>query len=171
MAQQNRQDFMAALADVKMKEADLQKANSASLPTVSGEFDLGKNWWDDGETEDYNFTASISLNFPIFKGYYYRNGVRIAKANLEEAQASLLDKELTIIQDVATSHYSVLKASENVDYSDDYVDSAKISYDVALANYKAGTGTILTVLSTQSSLADARAQQVSSKRDWFSFSG
>lgn len=167
-AQNNRQDFLAAQADVRSKEADLRNAKAASRPTISGEFDLGKNYWDGGETEDYNFTASVSLNIPLFKGFFYKNGVRIAKANLEASQASLLDTELTIIQDVTTSQYSVLKAAENVEYSDDYVESAKVNYDVALSNYKAGTGTILNVLSAQSSLADARAQQVSSKRDWFS---
>ena len=39
---------------------------------------------------------------------------------------------------------------------------------IALSNYKAGTNTILDVLSAQSSLADSRAKKAQATRDWYS---
>jgi len=167
-AQQCRQDLMAAQADVCSKKALVDQAKAVSLPLIQGEFDFGKNWWSGGLKEDYHFTMQFTMTFPLFKGFYYKNGVRGAKANLEKSTAMLLDKELSIIKEVATSHQNVKSSSETLKYSEEYVETAALQYAIALANYKAGTGTILDVLNAQTSLADARSKLANSKKDWFS---
>jgi outer membrane protein TolC len=46
------------------------------------------------------------------------------------------------------------------------VTSAEQSNEVALARYKAGVGSVLDLLSAQSALAGARAQQVLARLEW-----
>jgi outer membrane protein TolC len=50
--------------------------------------------------------------------------------------------------------------------SEDLVASAQLSNDVALNRYKAGVGSVLDLLTAQSALADARAQQVMARLAW-----
>ncbi len=166
-AQNYRADLHAAEANVRSKEAGVRVAELASWPKVNGLFDFGKNWYSGGFTEDYHFTAAVSLNFPLFKGFYFQNGIKIAKAQLEESKATLLDVELNIIKDVTTFYQNFKTAIDTMKFSEDYVEAAKIEFDSAIQNYKAGTTTILTVLSAQSSLANARSQLASSKKDWY----
>ena len=45
--------------------------------------------------------------------------------------------------------------------------AAEKQYEVALGKYKAGTTTILDVVSAQSSLADARAERAKATQNWF----
>jgi outer membrane protein TolC len=48
----------------------------------------------------------------------------------------------------------------------DLLASAQQSAEVAQGRYKEGVGTILDVLTAQSALASARAQEVQSRADW-----
>jgi outer membrane protein TolC len=50
--------------------------------------------------------------------------------------------------------------------SNDLMASATQSNEVALARYRAGVGSVLDLLSAQTALADARAQQVLARLEW-----
>jgi outer membrane protein TolC len=50
--------------------------------------------------------------------------------------------------------------------ADDLLNSAEQSNDAALARYKAGVGGIIDLLTAQSALAAARAQQVQARWIW-----
>jgi TolC family type I secretion outer membrane protein len=167
-AQNNRQDFLAAKADVKAKEAKVRLAKAEGRPTIDGYASVGSTYYSLGGQEDYNFTAQVSLNIPLFKGFFYKNGERVAKSNLEKSQASLMEKELTIIKEVSDSHFNVTTSIDNLQDAEDYLCSAQEQFNIALSNYKVGTGTILDVLSAQSSLQDARSRLADAKRDWYS---
>ncbi len=167
-AQSQRQDFLAAQANVYSKRALVDRAKAEVRPVVDGIFNLGRNYYSGGRHEDYHFLAAVRLSFPIFNGFYYRNGIRVAEANLEQAKARMIQTELGIVQDITTAHMSVKTSSQNLKDSLEYLESAQMEFDIALHNYQAGTGTILDVLSAQSSLADARMKRAGAHYEWFS---
>ncbi len=162
-----RQDLLAAAADIRAKEASILQAKRAIYPVFTTSLDLGKYWFQMGETEDYHWSAAINLSFPLFHGFYYKNAVKAAEANLEQAQSAFLQTELSIVQHVTTSHMSVKTAAQNLKDTEEYLQAAELEFKIALSTYKAGTGTILDVLSAQSSLADARSKKAGTQRDWF----
>lgn len=167
-AQERRQDFLASQAQVRSKEALLLNAKRASLPVLATNIDMGHYWFQQGLQENnihWNFL--VSLNFPLFQGFYYRNGVRKAQADVDYAKAQMLQKELSIIQDVKVAETGVKSAAQNLCDTKEYLKSAELEFQIALTSYKAGTGTILDVLSAQSSLADARAKKAGAQKDWF----
>ncbi len=167
-AQAQRQDFLAALADVRAKEALVLNAKRAALPILSSSFDLGHYFFNDHRQEKgSHWSAMLSLTFPIFQGFFYQNQIKNAKANLETSQAVMLQKELSVIQDVTTSHLGVKTAAENLTDAEEYVKSAELDFKIALCGYKEGTRTILDVISAQSSLADARSKKAQSQKNWF----
>jgi outer membrane protein TolC len=166
-AQEKRQDLFAAQANVKANEANVSYAKRHGLPVIDTELDLGKNFYDKGLTEDYHFSVLIKLNYPLFKGFYYKNEKRNALAKLQKAKALLEQMELSVIKDVTTSHFNVKSSAETVQCAKDYLSAAEERFDIAISNYKAGTAPILDVISAQSSLADARAKNAKAKKDWF----
>jgi outer membrane protein TolC len=167
-AQEQRQDFLAVQSDYRSKEALVLNAKRAVLPVVSTTLDTGHYWFEQGfEEKFFHWNVLLSVTFPVFQGYYYRNGVRKAEADLDQVRAQMMQTELTIIQQVTTSHMGVKTAAQNLIDTEEYLKAADLDFNVALASYQAGTKSILDVLSAQSSLADARSKKASSQRDWF----
>ena len=168
VAQHQRQDFLAAQADLRSKEASLLQARRATLPTINSQLSTGRYWFNQGAYEKTNhWTANLSLTFPIFSGYSYRNQIKNAEANVELSRAQLLQSELTLIQNVTTAHMGVKTAAINLSDSGEYLKAAELEFDIALTGYKAGTMTLLDVLQAQSSLADARSKKAEAQKNWF----
>ncbi len=168
MAQTQRQDFLASQANVRSKVAALKYAKAQVYPILNGTFDIGRTWYKVDQNDQYHFAAEMSLSFPIFAGFYYKNGIRKAHADLDNARAQMMQTELNVIQHVTTAHMGVKTAAENLHSTDEYLAAAELEFDIGLQSYKAGTATILDVLSAQSSLSDARSKKAGSQFQWFS---
>lgn len=167
-AQEQRQDFLAAQAALKSKEASLINAKRAVYPVLTTSLDLGHYWFDHGNQEkNIHWTAQFNLQFPLFHGFFYKNGVKNAEAGVEFAKAQLMQTELSVIQNVTTAHMGVKTAAQNLNDSEEYLKAAELEFNIALTSYKAGTTTILDVMSAQSSLADARSKKAESQKEWF----
>ncbi len=168
VAQQQRQDFLAAQANVRSKESSLLQAERAVLPTINSQVSTGRYWFNGGLVEPENhWTAAVTLTFPIFSGFQYRNQVKNAAANVDLAKAQLMQTELQLIQNVTTAHMGVKTSAVNLHDSSEYLKAAELEFNIALSSYKAGTMTILNVLQAQSSLADARTKKAEAQKNWF----
>jgi outer membrane protein len=167
-AQLQRQDFLAAQANVRSKEALLLNAKRVVYPVITSSFDIGHYWFQGGlEEQGPHWSAEFNVTFPLFQGFYYKNGIKNAQANLEVSKAKMMQTELTLIQNVTTAYSSVKTAASNLCDSEEYLKSAELEFNIALSGYKAGTMTILDVTSAQSSLADARTKKAESQKNWF----
>ncbi len=168
-AQEQRQDFLAAQANVRSKEATLLGAKRAIYPVFSTLLDGGHYWFQQDVQEPFfHWNATFSVSMPLFQGFYYRNAIRQAEADLQYSQAQLLQRELSIIQNVTTAHMGLKTAAQNLLDTDEYLNAALLEFDISLTGYKVGTATILDVLSSQSSVADARSRKAEAQKDWFS---
>lgn len=169
LAQTKRPDLMAAQADIRSKESLVLNARRAVYPVIATNFDVGKYWFDHHREEHRpHWTAEVTISFPLFRGFYYKNGIKNAEANLENSRAQFMQTELAIIQTVTTSHMHVKTAAQNLKDTQEYLKSAEVEFDIALSGYKAGVATILDVLSAQSALADARTKKAQAHRAWYS---
>ena len=156
------------MANLRSKEASLDLAVRDLLPTVTATGVLGKYRYNEGYTEaKRHFSIELAVTFPIFDGFYYWNGIRNARANVEYARGQMIQTELAMIQGISTSRSSILTAAQNLKDSSDYLEAAILEFKIELASYRAGTATILDVLSAQSSLANARVQKANAQQNWF----
>ncbi len=167
-AKKERPELKAASFEVKSSEAALTSAKLASYPTVQGSFDLGKNWGSSGYSNEYYYNLTLSLSFPIFQGFFYKNGEKKAFASLVKSRALKKQKELSVVQEVYIAHSELKSAFDSLDYAEKFLQNSKLQFDIASQNYLAGVNTILDVLSSQSSLANARAKYVLAKKNWYS---
>ncbi len=167
-AQNNRADLLAQEAHLKQMEAKESEARSDFFPIFTGDFDIGKNYYQHHHNEDYHYNLQLKISYPLFKGFFYKNALKAAKANVLQAKAELTEKELNIIQEITTTHFNVQTNTKSLRVAKEYVKEANINFDIALANYKAGTGNILDVIAAQSSLQDARAKKANVDKQWYS---
>ena len=167
-AQTQRQDLLASQEAVYAKEAQIKQKKAESMPILKGNFNIGRIYFNNNVHEDYHFNAGLKLSFPLFRGFYYKNSIKSAYSDYDLARSELENTELNVIKDITTNHTNVKSAADTLKYSNEYLQTAEKRFDIALANYKAGTNTILEVLAAQSSLADARAKKADAQKRWFS---
>ncbi len=146
---------------VKADEHGVRVAQFQRLPTLTAHGDYG---WS-GNTPSQNViptgSAGINLAMPLFAGGRIFGDVLVAKQALEEEKSRLDDIFLQVEQDVRSSWDESRAAVERVSAA---VTARKLSKDeVALARdrYRAGVGDNIEVITAQTSLSEAEAQELS----------
>lgn len=130
---------------------DFNRAKSLTSPYTSSSSDL----------------YALSLNWEMFNGF--RTRYRWLKSKNEEKiiYAEWKKTEAEIENEVvkALSDWDVAKV--NIETAKSFLSSSEEAFKAALKKYQAGVGTILDVLSTQSTLSDARSESIASRGQWF----
>jgi len=167
-AQQRRPDLLAAAAQIRAAQANVDVARGAGLPTLS--LSAGPSWQatsGNGSTlSSHGDALGLTLNMPIFSGFDTTYRIRAAQARVDIASAQLDTLRLQVALDVWTAYQSLITATQSIRTAADLVASAELSERVTLGRYKAGVGTVLDVLNAQSALASARVQRIQAALDW-----
>lgn len=165
VARKGRPDMNSAIAAVRQKEAELKKAERAPFPTLTGSGNL--LWQGNRSFNDRAYYGGVQLKLPLFHGFDFKNQARQAKDNLDAAKAAFRSKEDSVIQDVWSSFYNFRTARQQLTTSRAVLASARESYHVSLARYKAGAADIVELLNAQSMLAHGRAQVVDAEMNLY----
>ncbi len=167
MAKQRRPDLAALLAEYNKKRADLAFAEADGLPFVTANADIERV---DGLTRGISsgtvYSGALSVEIPLFQGYYYANRKRAAKAKVLQAFANLQSKESDVLLEVWKSYYSFKTAVKTYKYSEEFLKFTEETYESALGGYKEGTSSILDLLSAQKALSRARAHKIQARTEW-----
>ena len=166
-ANHNRPDLLAAEAEVKSSIASYKAARLEKFPVVTGEFDIGRKYYQHGLNDTYDFSAQINLTFPLFQGFFIENTIKKAKATIQESEASLDQIRLSIIQEVSNYRSDVGYSIESMEYARAYLDSAEEDFRVNLKKYRVGTGTIVDLINAQTAVSDARSQLAQAQNSWY----
>lgn len=166
MARQNRADLNSARAAVKQKEEDVKQARAVMFPQLLG---TGNFQWTRPKDLDFstNYYGGVNLKIPIFEGFTLRNTLRGAKARLKSALAQLEQKEEGIISEAWTAYHNFKTSKEQLASAKALLASASESYEVSMARYKAGAADIVELMTTQSFLANARSQLITTRMEYY----
>ncbi|MDN3509173.1 MAG: TolC family protein [Candidatus Neptunochlamydia sp.] len=162
-----RPDLLAAEAEVKSIQATLTATKLQKFPVITGEFQLGRKYFQKRINDHCDFTAQVNLRFPLFQGFFIKNSIRKARATLEETQASLDQVKLDIIQQASNYRSDITYAKESMEYAKAYLESAEEDFKVNLKKYRVGIGTIVNLINAQTAVADARAQLAQAQNSWY----
>jgi outer membrane protein TolC len=110
--------------------------------------------------------VNLGLSIPLFAGFSRAYDQVQAEAQAEAAAARYDALQQQVVFEVYSSYYALQTAARRVRTAADLLASAQQSEEVALGRYRAGVGTVLDLLSAQSALANARAQQVQARWIW-----
>jgi outer membrane protein len=162
-----RPDLSAAWAQARAAKGRVRSAQGAGLPSLSASGSAGRTLFDKGGTNGDTYAGTLSLQVPLFPGFTHHDNVRQAKAQADAAEARATSLSQQVVYQVFSSYYLLETATQRVRASRDLLRSAQQSEDVALARYRAGAGSALDLLSAQSALADARAQDIEARWGWY----
>jgi len=164
----SRPDLAAARAEADAARARVSIARGAALPGLSVTGSAGETYFANRPPiPGSSYSIALGIEIPIFAGGAHVYGIKAAQAAADAAQASAEGEAQLVISQVFTSFYALQTATQRVRSTDDLLASARQSEQVALGRYRAGAGSVLDLLTAQSALADARAQQVTAHFGWY----
>jgi outer membrane protein len=163
-----RPDLAASRAAGERARARITEVRSSYLPSIGLSSSIGTTFvGNPGSGDSFNpVSAGVALRFPLFSGFRNAYDIRVAELDAQIADEQTRGLAQQIGLDVWTGYFGVRTASLRVRTSRDLLTSAQQSLDVASGRYKEGLGTILDVLTAESALANARAQEVQARTDW-----
>jgi outer membrane protein len=161
-----RPDLAAARAEFAASRSQVSAARANRLPSLVLNGTGGRTYTTSLPQGGNNYTVSLGLRIPLFAGFsrIYDQRQAAAQSDAAGARADLLGQQ--VIFQVFSSYHSLQTAARRVRTAEDLIASAEQSSEVALGRYKAGVGSVLDLLSAQTALADARAQQVLARLQW-----
>jgi outer membrane protein len=165
-AEARRPDLAAARAEVLKAEADLRFKAAQDRPSITASANGGRIFYNPFVIHQDTYSASLLVTIPIFNGLTYQYNVFRAKADRDEAQARLETLRQQVVLQVWSSYYNHRTATQRVETSRDLLSSARQAHEVVSARYQAGVGSILDLLTAQSQLESARAQEAQARTDW-----
>jgi len=164
-ARSARPDLLAAKAREQSAAANIDTTRGRGLPSLSFNANAGRTHVVDiGDSSQ--FSALVTLNVPLFAGFGDRAAINQAEAQLETARATSDDLRSQIEVQVWQAYQNLLTAAVTIDTSTAQLRSAQQASEVSTARYRSGLDTLLDVLSAQTTLANARVQQVQARLDW-----
>jgi TolC family type I secretion outer membrane protein len=164
-ARERRPDLLAAEAQIKAAQANVDVVRTGDLPTITFGA-TATNSRSDVLAPSNAYDFSLKLNVPIYSGHAPSYRVRAAEAQVDSklAQRDRLQRQVAL--DVWNAYQNLQTASQSLRSTADLVNSAEQSERVASARYQAGVGSLLDVLVAQSALASARQQRVQASYNW-----
>jgi outer membrane protein len=161
-----RPDLAAARAQFESSRSQISVARASRLPSLVLNGTGGRTYTTSLPQGGNNYTLSLGLRIPLFAGFSRIYDQREASALADAAQARADALGQQVVFQVFSSYHALQTSARRVSTSNDLVASAEQSSEVALARYRSGVGSVLDLLSAQTALADARAQQVLARLEW-----
>ena len=165
-ALQGRPDLAAAQAEAAAARAGIGELRSDLLPSLQLSATGGRTYATTIPNGANSYNLSLGLSIPIFNGFSRQYDLRGARFEAEAADARTQTLRQQVVYQVFSAYYALQTSTRRVRTADVLIASAEQSNEVALARYKAGVGSVLDLLSAQSALANARAQQVDARLAW-----
>jgi outer membrane protein TolC len=167
-ALRNRPDLAAARAQAAAAASQVRVARAAELPSLALGGNAARTYSNPPAFAGPSYTVSLGLSVPIFNGFSHQYDVSAARAQADASSALADQTRQQVITQVFVSYYALETAQQRVATADDLLTSAQQSVQVAAGRYREGVGSIIDLLTAQTALANARAQQVQSRWQWYS---
>jgi outer membrane protein len=161
-----RPDLAAARATAEAARVRVREVRSSFLPTVNLSGSASRSWASGGSPVT-PYSVGVGLRWPVFTGFRNIYDVRQAETGAQIAREDLRALEQQVNLQVWTSYFALQTAEQRLTTARDLLNSAQQSADVATSRYRSGVGSILDLLTAESALESARAQEVQARTDWF----
>lgn len=169
-----RPDLAARFADVKAREAELERARADYLPKLSlsgtygGSFreiygltpaPNGTTFYSDRKT----WSVELQLTWELFDGFIRSNRVHEAEASRDQARADLESLQLASQAEVWTTYADFQTALSQHQFAIALVSATKSAYDTALTGYSSGVTNFVDLLAAERDYARALAADVDTR--------
>lgn len=153
--------------------ASERSSKSTYMPRISMSYSYSGNGTDPyGFGSDttkrflYGSNLGFSLSFPLFNGFTREDNVLRAKVSADNAAASLRDARLLAQQNMIQQLGALRTAEERIQIQQASVAAAQEDLRVQNQRYTLGASTLLDLLTSQSTLNQARAALIQARQDY-----
>lgn len=166
----HRPDIRAAEERLKAANANIGVARAAFFPKLdlSAGAGLAASPFTSAATRSLSIAASLAA--PIFEGGRLEGNLELSKAKKEELIESYGKTVLTALQEVEDALAAQRAARQRVVSLKNAETHARTSYEISLAQYKAGATDFQTLLNAQRDLLNARNTRIGAEFSQFSAS-
>jgi outer membrane protein len=165
-AVKSRPDLASAQAQYRQAVGNVRAARGNLFPSIQATGTGGRTYVQTLPSGATNYSLRLGLVIPIFSGFSRQYAVRQARAEADAALGRAASVKQQVQFQVFSSYYALQTAARRVKTADDLLASAQASEEAALGRYRAGVGLFVDLLTAQSALASARAQQVQARWVW-----
>lgn len=154
---------------VAAARARIESARSDGMPSLSFTTTFDQNGYPNQGLQIIRTnvtTFGLTLNIPVFDGFLQHYKINEARAQEESAEAQMQDTEHRILQQVVSAYSDAVTSLSLLDVSEKLLASSLEAMKSAQNRYDHGVGSMIELLSVQSSLTDARQQRVLSIAHW-----
>lgn len=108
----------------------------------------------------WNFNAGVGVSVPLFNGSKVKLQQKLSQINIDVANKSLETVQANIQKDLSTVQNDYKTLEQKLDNTNVLVQQAQKAFDLANIRFKAGLITNVELLTAQTSVEDAKLQQV-----------
>jgi outer membrane protein TolC len=159
-ALQQRPDFLEAVSAIEAEKARLESLKGKFYPFVSLKASYGKRYsagtrtGNGDDNEDYG-SIGLSFDLPVFQGGQLKSELRHQEAVIESHKKRLQSLKNKIRLDIETALSELSSSEKRLVTIKMSLIQAQESLRIEKEKYKAGKGTIVDVLDSQSALLEA----------------
>jgi outer membrane protein len=155
------------LSEVSTEEIKIAKAGYQPELSGFGTYRIyDSNFSDNIDNTVNGWLVGVRASWPLFDGMLTKGKVAQARAKRSQADFDVADTRRSIELEVRQSYSDYIQSLELLEAQKKTVEQAEESIRLAEARYKAGTGTQLDVLSAQTALTEARANEAQALYDY-----
>lgn len=162
---QDRPEIKAAQKRLEAQKGGVAAAKSTFGPKVRAEGSYGRRDTD-LSLEDEEWLAGITIEWPLFTGFFRQHRLGRAKAEVSREEAETKQLLLKVRQEVWTAHSRLIETYEAIQTTKVAVQYAEESMRLAKERYEAGAGTVTDLLDSQTALARAQTTQIEAGWDY-----
>ncbi len=171
-ALQRRPDIAALRSTLAARQATATAVGSQLWPSLYFNGSANRNYYDNNgskamQDEDTSYFGGLSLQWTLFDGFQTLSARRVARAQIDAAEAQLKQAELAASAEIWARYHGYETAIQKLRFSTAFLKSASATYDAALDSYKGGLKSILDLLNAETQLAQARSQLVAARQEVF----
>lgn len=156
-----RPDIKAAEAQIRAAERSVAATRSERIPSLSVAADYGAIGVNPGQSHG-TFSASASLNIPIWQGGHTEGDIEQANAALSQRRAEMEDLRSRVESEVRNAFLDLEAAASQVDVSRQNLDVTRETLGLTRQRFDAGITDSVEVSQAQASVAGAELDYINS---------
>jgi outer membrane protein len=129
-------------------------------------FTYGKMGYFDQVNQNFRQSVGLSLSVPILNGGSLRTAWQRSKLSVRQVELTKEQNSFTLKQDIYKAYYDAVAAVQKFNADNKTVESSQKAFDFATKRYELGLLSTYDLITTQTSLAQAKSRRLYSQYDY-----
>lgn len=169
-ALENRSDLKSEQESIQAALFNLKVARSNYFPTLSFNTSLRTSYNDRNpfsyteQLQDQNISRNLgfSLNIPIFNGLNVRESVRAQEISYKNAQLSLENTRLNVVQEVNQAYNDYIALVKELESTEKAFIAAERAFETEQQRYEVGATTLIELSQANNAFIEAQSNRIQS---------